>query len=190
MILFNETPKYDTYRFYEGVFTPEECDLIIPMMTNPIPSSIHKIQAPDVTLESDIRFSEHTWIDCNPETSWMFERLFSIVTDVNKAFWNFQLTGFVEPLQLVRYPVGGHYTWHQDNGSGYLGKRKLSLSVQLTDPKDYEGGELEILLADNPPPRTRGTVVVFPSYQVHRVNPVTSGVRHALVTWIHGESYR
>ena len=190
MILFNETPKYDTFRFYENVFTAEECEMIKPLMVNPIESEIQKVERPDVTLKSDIRLSEHTWLDCTPETSWIFQKLYTIVTDVNKAFWNFQLTGFVEPLQLVRYPVGGHYSWHQDNGSGYLGKRKLSLSVQLSDPSEYEGGDLEILLASNPAPRSRGAVTIFPSYQVHRVTPVTSGVRYALVTWIHGESYR
>ena len=63
--------------------------------------------------------------------------------------------------------------------------RILSFTVQLSDPAEYEGGELQIGLQNMT--RTRGSAVVFPSYQLHRVSPVTEGRRASLVGWVMGE---
>ena len=73
--------------------------------------------------------------------------------------------------------------------------RKLSMVIQLSDPKDYEGGILEIHANEHYPPppdelKRRGTIVVFPSFLRHRVIPVTKGVRYSLVAWIEGPHFR
>jgi len=70
--------------------------------------------------------------------------------------------------------------------------RKLSMVVQLSDPAGYIGGNLQLMVsgAAKSMPRDRGSVVIFPSWQVHRVTPLESGVRYSLVAWIWGESFR
>ena len=87
---------------------------------------------------------------------------------------------------------GTHYDWHVDNNMlTDLPPRKLSMSVQLSDPDDYDGGGLEI--SDGQiveATDARGAVIVFPSYRVHRVTPVTEGVRRSLVVWANGPAFR
>ena len=99
-------------------------------------------------------------------------------------------------LQYTEYhgSEGGKYDWHHDvdwNNSEGL-DRKLSVTVQLSDPTDYTGGEFEFQEVEQPKPecRDKGTVLVFPSYLQHRVLPVTSGVRKTLVAWFVGPRWR
>lgn len=83
------------------------------------------------------------------------------------------------------YGLGGHYTWHTDVGPGEYSKRKLSITVQISNPADYLGGTLQfhrghsIDRAD----RRRGSCTIFPSFLLHRVKPVFFGTRIALVGW-------
>ena len=98
--------------------------------------------------------------------------------------------GFFEGVQVASYSGGGHYGWHMDVGQGVVSTRKLSISVQLSDPADYDGGELEFLASGDCGPRTQGTLIAFPSFLVHRVRPVTRGTRWSLVSWVAGPSFR
>jgi PKHD-type hydroxylase len=91
----------------------------------------------------------------------------------------------LEPPQLAEYTQGDEYIWHLDLGSQRL-RRKLSASVQLSDSTDYDGGDLEFWNTETAP-RTQGTLIVFPSYLLHRVTPVTRGTRLSLVAWAIGE---
>ena len=69
--------------------------------------------------------------------------------------------------------------------------RKLSVTVQLSKTEDYEGGDLEFEdVQTSADFRAQGTVLVFPSYLRHRVHPVTSGIRYALVAWFFGPQWR
>jgi PKHD-type hydroxylase len=95
-------------------------------------------------------------------------------------------------LQFTRYQAPGeHYEWHIDRGM-QTGTRKLSLSLQLSDPDDYEGGDLEMWFGGEPTKasRERGMMTFFPSYVMHRVTPVTKGVRYSLVCWISGPPFK
>jgi PKHD-type hydroxylase len=63
----------------------------------------------------------------------------------------------------------------------------------LTDSALYEGGDLEIWQGGevrDKTPRGSGIVIIFPSYMMHRVTPVTKGVRRSLVLWVGGEHYK
>lgn len=95
-------------------------------------------------------------------------------------------------MKVIRYATGDHYTWHSDLGGGDASDRKLSVTVQLSKPDSYRGGELELLAGPSPTvtPKTLGATVIFPSYTVHRVAPITHGTRLALVTWVQGEPFR
>jgi PKHD-type hydroxylase len=82
----------------------------------------------------------------------------------------------------------GHYDWHVDTGNGGPVHRKISFTAQLSDPADYKGCELVINnhAVEVVGTKERGSIHLFPSYMPHKVNPITNGVRYALVIWING----
>ena len=111
------------------------------------------------------------------------------VEEVNRHY-QFEILGIRE-VQVARYYAEDFYDWHLDIGKTDTSTRKLSLSVQLTDPNDYEGGELVLRDYQNERPvKELGSVIVFPSYLSHRVNRVTTGERWSLVAWVHGPPFR
>jgi PKHD-type hydroxylase len=69
--------------------------------------------------------------------------------------------------------------------------RKLSVIVQLTDPEEYEGCDLNLNVGSiNTMKKTQGSVIVFPSYVLHQVTPITKGTRHSLVAWLAGDPFK
>jgi len=100
---------------------------------------------------------------------------------------------YIPDVQFAEYTKGCFYNWHHDINwdaeSAY--DRKLSISIQLTDPSEYKGGDFEFKNIETPTGfRTKGSIVVFPSYHEHRVTEVTDGVRHSLVCWMEGPKWR
>lgn len=136
------------------------------------------------------RHSDVHWIGCAPETQWLYNRIGNCIDDLNRDFLGFEWDNWMESMQLTRYRPGGHYKAHCDASGD--SQRKLSLALQLSDPADYEGGDLELLIEEPPliMERKKGRAVVFPSYTVHRVTPVTRGERFSLVVWGHGPLLR
>jgi PKHD-type hydroxylase len=112
---------------------------------------------------------------------------------LNDRVYQFDLRGFSEGLQYSVYHGSeeGHYDWHVDHGPIRV-LRKLSISVQLTDPSLYDGCDLQFQAGNRieTAPRTRGSVIAFPSYVLHRVTPCTRGTRKALVAWTTGPQFR
>jgi PKHD-type hydroxylase len=94
-------------------------------------------------LEYEIRKSRIKWIFPNNETKWIFEKLREVILQGNQLY-KFRLHG-IPSIQIAEYTDGGHYDWHIDTGKGYTSNRKLSISVQLSDSSEYEGGDLEFL---------------------------------------------
>ncbi len=143
--------------------------------------------------ETAYRRSRVGWLSHEPRTAPLFQLLASYVMSTNRAWWNFDLTSFAESLQFTEYRAEENqfYGWHVDPSPANP-NRKLSMVVQLSDPADYDGGNLEVMTSSVPTqaPRQQGTIVFFPSYNVHRVTPVTRGVRHSIVGWIHGPPLR
>ena len=77
--------------------------------------------------------------------------------------------------------------------------RKISMTVNLNDPQDYEGGNLKFDLGPHfkgerfkvfDDMRTRGSVIIFPSFMYHCVTPVTSGTRYSMVLWLLGKPWQ
>ncbi len=180
------------YVALEHCFSDQECDTIetyfskVKAMSGGVGGqSVHK-----ATRDSTLR-----WLRLQefPDSVWIYEKIMHHVAQVNAENWQFRLDGFQSALQLTEYEPGGHYTWHQDIGSRRSALRKLSVSVQLSDPDTYAGGGLELHATQTPVlmPRTRGTLIIFPSYTLHRVTAMSAGERRALVTWIGGlEAYQ
>ena len=107
--------------------------------------------------------------------------------------WHFDIVGLLEGVQYsIYYDNGGHYGWHIDMGSGFAEKRKISGVIQLSNPEEYEGGELQLQmpLGEITAPKDKGSLSLFPSYIRHRVTPVSKGVRKSLVVWASGPAFR
>ena len=134
----------------------------------------------------------------NPDNGWIFDRLSLAADFINKEFFRFDLTGF-DYFQYAEYSrQGDHYNYHADIVFGnklppdipYT--RKLSISLVLSDPSEFEGGEFEFLYSSQPTlaEQKRGSFIAFPSWMVHRVTPVTKGVRKSLVFWVVGPKFK
>lgn len=143
-------------------------------------------------VNKDIRRSQVSWMQNTPDNTWVFDKLADVAAELNAKFFRFDLVGFGEPLQMTNYDSGenGMYGWHVDYGGRV--SRKLSLVVQLSNPSDYEGGELQIKTDVNglTVKKQRGFIVAFPSYVLHQVTPVTKGNRQSLVAWISGPPFK
>lgn len=170
-----------------AVFSPAELDRLEGAAANALePAGIRG-------TEAEVRRSKVTWLNFESANVWAYQRIADIVAGINAEHYRFELTGIGEPIQLARYEADehGHYDWHQDYGVAEV-SRKLSMTVQLSEPHAYDGGDLVIKTAstNTEPGRERGLVVVFPAYQLHRITAVTRGVRHSLVAWISGPPFK
>lgn len=152
---------------------------------------------PPSTIGED-RYPAHRQADTrkvgvNTRTQWIFELLCAIAAEATRSGAELELTGITRPPQYVEYrPNWGHFDWHNDYSHGLAdAPRKLTIIIQLSPPGDYEGGRLEVFgIEVEEMPRELGTVIAFPSFLYHRVTPVTSGLRRALVAWIAGPRIR
>ena len=145
-------------------------------------------------LNPSFRTSEICWLPNESPHLWVYRHLGKITNEANNASWNFALTGMTERVQITQYSEenSGHFDWHIDLGAGGLSKRKISISVLLSDPDSYEGGDLQFFTGkkDYYAGREQGTAILFPSYLPHRVTPVTRGIRRSLIMWISGPPFK
>jgi PKHD-type hydroxylase len=140
-----------------------------------------------------VRKSVIKWITPDEKSMWVYDKLGEAIKQANDSLWNFNLSSMIDSIQYTEYPHGnGHYDWHLDIGPYPINHRKISLVMQLSDPDEYEGGDLELWPGGESItiPKKKATLVIFPSYIMHRVTPVTKGVRKSLVLWAGGNSYR
>lgn len=146
-------------------------------------------------IESSIRRSEVAWIAPNNNSEWLYNRLWAAVDVANHKIFNYDIK-LIEPLQYTIYHSNnsgfyrGHYDWGlKDMGTGI---RKLSFTIQLTDPQEYKGGDLVLHTGDIQPVialKKQGSITIFPSWVFHEVTPVTEGTRRSLVGWFQGPVY-
>ena len=195
----------EPYVLYEGAIPKEKCEEIIQRGT----SSLQEAKTVNNTRK-DIRKSNISWLHDKD----LYKLVSPYVLDANtNAGWNYEVSMY-ESLQFTCYEQNGHYGWHADWGSDIhaayteqqagpgspkIGKiRKLSMTLNLTDKSNYEGGNLEFDVGQHsgdtqyysPDVRTQGTIIVFPSYIPHQITPVTSGTRYSLVLWALGEPFK
>lgn len=185
--------------YFKQYFSKQACDLIV--------SEGKKISDPHEgvigdqyqgIIDSSYRRSKIRFIHSNNESfSFVFDALWRTFQQANLQFFNFHVTR-LNFIQLGEYDESykGEYKDHHDvfwlNGDPYF-HRKLSCSIQLSDPKDYDGGKLEIVEAGTPLDEDiiqQGTIIYFPSFLRHRVTPVTRGTRYSLVAWFEGPKWR
>jgi PKHD-type hydroxylase len=173
-------------------FTPAELDRIEAYGDGLAPMRAELAGRSDIPGHK--RITRVAWMERNAQTEWLYARLQEIVLRLNSEFYKYDLYGLVEAFQYTVYEgsEGGHYNWHVDLGNKTAEPRKISLSLQLTDPSRYEGCRLVLEAGDGPyiAEAARGTVIGFPSYVLHRVTPIESGVRKSLVVWVAGPEFR
>jgi len=178
--------KVCSYAYWEKAFTPEECEKIIKIAKN-------KGLIKGVTKsKTDIRKSQICWLYFSDDLDWVFRRITDIVLNLNERFFQFDLHGLNEGFQFTNYKAPSNkYGKHIDRSLDMI-IRKLSLSIQLTDPKEYEGGELFLYEDEKGTEmkKEQGTLVLFPSYMLHEVKPVTKGERNSLVAWVTGKQFK
>jgi PKHD-type hydroxylase len=138
------------------------------------------------------RRCQFAWMRRDPATTWIYDRIAEAVREVNRNY-GFELVGMMDPLQFTRYDgaTRDEIGWHLDCGEGPNTTRKLSVTVQLSDPEAYDGGDLEFLaMPASSFTRHRGAAILFPALLAHRVTPVARGTRHALVAFWNGPPFR
>lgn len=141
----------------------------------------------------NIRKTTIGWVPTNEENGWLYRTLTDTIQRANREWFEFDLN-HIESLQYSIYNEGDFYDAHVDHHYQGVGQypRKLSFSMQLSDPEDYEGGDVMLITSQTPfpIPKEKGTITFFPSYTLHEVKPVTKGTRKALVGWVHGPRWK
>jgi PKHD-type hydroxylase len=174
-----------TMQLLPRVFDAAECRAII-ALGDALTATAGRVEIGADTY----RVSKIAWLEPAAATHWIYHRL-GVMFAQAKRHYGLGLIGFVEALQFTVYGPGQHFDWHIDLGQGQTSARKLSMTVQLSDPGDYSGGALEFLNTPSPAEaREIGAATVFPSYLAHRVAPVQAGVRRSLVAWAYGPAFR
>lgn len=187
------------YSYYFDVLSSQECDLVCSDLENLVKidgSTMAQVrpEGSDIKSNSD-RKGEICFIPSNEKSNaWLFERCSEIVKYANDQWFKFDVNS-IESLQLSEYKEGDYFKPHldliYDNPSKY--QRKLSFSIQLSDPEEYEGGDLILnTIVENKwtAPKSKGCVTIFPSFVAHEVTPVTRGVRKSLVGWVLGPNFK
>jgi len=182
--------------YWKNYFSDSECDDIINKAIkiapiNPTVGEESKIADPKV------RRSKIRWLSENdPQFKNIFNKFWELQIRMNRDFFGFHVQN-LPSLQFTEYDWEdqGEYKSHQDIFwcSRKPTHRKISMIVQLSDPKEYEGGRLVLEKTAHPLPEDaveQGTVIAFPSFIYHRLEPVTKGRRYSLVGWFEGPKFQ
>ena len=194
----------DYFWYFSKALSPQICDEIKKFALNKKKKELaltgnlksNNLSKKDIESMKKIRHSNVVWLN----EGWLYNLLTPYVNTANEnAGWNFQFERS-ENIQFTIYNKNQYYDWHTDAGVDFPIYRKLSMTVQLSDPNDYEGGDLEFDLRNQtksptniintPQIREQGTICVFPSFVWHRVTPIITGKRYSLVMWTYGQPFK
>lgn len=182
----------EAFAYATNCFTDEEIQQIVDLGKN---QPLGKGELENGSSDEVIRNSTISWINVDSESTPLYVKLTELVNYINDKFYKYDLTE-METLQYTEYYSGtlDRYKAHSDDGHKFNLFRKLSFSVQLSDPNEYEGGNFlfyrNSLHEPNEAPKQKGTLIVFPSYVIHEITPVTKGVRRSLVSWVIGPRFK
>ena len=178
----------------EPIFSPEQCQMVIDkgMSLKKEKAEVGMGQRPDGGYDPDKRVTTISWIPFK-EMVEMYKQIEITMLKANNNHFGFEGMQLNEPGQFTHYPVGGFYDWHMDNE--ILGKhqppvRKISMTLLLSDPSTFDGGELEFMHKGKKAKLKQGQAIFFASWLQHRVKPVTRGERSSLVMWFGGPPFK
>jgi len=189
-----------SYTWWDGLLSPEVLDKIVEYCQSSELTDGKIIgSGTEGERSDDLRKSKISMIHVNNENRWMFDILAQVADHMNNTFYQFDLVGFDHFQYTVYEDSGDKYDYHVDMtfGDEHINAtplpRKLSLSICLNDPSDYEGGQFEFLLGgkdEKIATQAKGRVLAFPSYILHRVTPITKGTRKSIVIWVLGNKFK
>ena len=208
LYLFPKERAGVTYPFvyWDQMFTDDELKQVIDYC-----ETLEKIDGTTIgkngkqDTSNEARVSTIAWANPKEENQWIFDRFLWVADRLNERFYEFNLNGF-ESFQYTVYNANkknpGEYDYHMDTIMG-LDKpiemaetRKLSMSLILSDPDEYEGGEFYIQTGSPDQDKllkmeqTKGRCLAFPSFMIHGVAPVTKGTRRSIVVWVEGPKFK
>ncbi|NBW15934.1 MAG: hypothetical protein EBR82_48915 [Caulobacteraceae bacterium] len=194
------TPRYafdaKSYAYWDNFLTEKEIDKLL---ANDIWLSSRAAEVGmggEPQIDTAIRNSTCAWLGCDDNTKFFWDKITEVIAQVNRRYFHYDLSGLYEPAQLTIYTGSGkdHYSCHVDSAENSdTVPRKLSMSLLLSDTNDFSGGNLEIFPDSLTPVKLeqkRGRAWFFPSYTLHRITPVTKGIRRSLVLWIGGPAFK
>ena len=177
------------YYYWESFFNEEEVTEL-----NNIGNSIESVDGTTFDgSDKNVRVGKISWMNYT-KAEWAFDRIWESVINTNEAQdgWNLDVRGYGEDAQYTIYDAteeNSFYNWHQDIGPEHQ-HRKISVTLQLSDESDYEGGNVNLENVGTIPFKSKGDMIIFPSVFGHEVLPVTKGIRKSLVIWLTGPKLR
>ena len=174
---------------HDNLFSPDECKKILALAGGDFRQAyVTETLNSDISvLNEEVRNNSNYLLIPGEDNYWVFDKLLAIITAANAEFYQFEINQF-QGVQISKYEVGEYYHDHFDIGPGVIGNRKLSLTLQLSKPDSYEGGDLILDFTDFHASRELGSVTIFPSFIKHGIRPVTKGTRYSLVAWVSGKN--
>jgi PKHD-type hydroxylase len=191
-------PTEPTWKSYivetlKSVFTPKQCQMVIDKgMSLKKEAAGVGMGASKSGVDTKKRITTISWIPFK-EMLPMYKDIEATMLKANNNHFGFEGMQLTEPGQFTHYLTGGFYDWHMDNdvqGKHQQPVRKISMTLLLSDPSTFEGGELEIMAKGKTAKLKQGQAMFFASWLQHRVKPVTKGERYSLVMWFGGPSFK
>ena len=176
------------------IFTPKQCQMVIDkgMSLKKETAAVGMGQKPGGGIDPKKRITTISWIPFKdmPE---MYKEIEATMLKANGNHFGFEGMRLTEVAQFTHYIKGGFYNWHMDNeviGKNQPPVRKISMTLLLSDPSTFEGGELEFMHKGKKAKLKQGQAIFFASWLQHRVIPVTKGERSSLVMWFGGPPFK
>ena len=175
------------------LFTPDQCRQIIECGHRQKPQQAQVgMNKPGGGTDTNKRVTTISWLPFK-EMEHMYRDLDTFIQAANLNHFGFDDIRITEQAQFTEYPEGGFYDWHMDcdiNMKHEPPVRKISMTLLLSDPSDFEGGHLELGAQNQYAELKQGHAICFASFINHRVQPVKKGVRRSLVVWFGGRPFR
>ena len=175
------------------LFTPDQCRQIIECGRKQTPQQAQVgMNKPGGGTDTKKRITTISWIPFK-EMGHMYQDLNKFIQTANENHCGFGDIQVTENAQFTESPEGGFYDWHMDcdvNMGHEPPVRKISMTLLLNDPSEFEGGDLELMAPGKFAELKQGHAIIFASFLNHRVNVVKRGVRQSLVVWFGGKPFR
>ena len=187
-----ENDRFQFVIYRENFLRDDQCDKLIQALdTEKLKEGELVGDYEDSIINKNVRQTLN--IDFHDEN--LFVKVNNAIKIANEQYFNYDIDS-IDTLRFLKYGIGGTYNWHTDYGRHECSMRKLTAIIQLSNSDDYEGGDFEFGLTDKEGndlikgKRSKGCLLVFPSFLSHRVTPIIKGTRYSIITWMEGDTFR